>query len=158
MLATWTDMPRDQRVHASGTVLARSATPEQRALLAAFNFAGRCVLKVRDHGPIITDEQRENVPVDVMFARACCSLARDKRDAMPRLADYYSGLLAESAEGSTPEREALAAALKARKVKVKRWTEGAPGGVTPLVYPPGLRQEAYQQVGNATGPCVLLEF
>ena len=48
--------------------------------------------------------------------------------------------------------------LKARKVKVKRWTESAPSGVTPLVYPPGLRQEAYQQLSNATGPCVLLEF
>ena len=118
MLATWTDMPRDQRVHASGTVLARSATLEQRALLAAFNFAGRCVLKVREHGPIITDEQRENVPVDVMFARACCSLARATSATPCRASPTTTADCSPRApRGSTPEREALAAALKARKVR-----------------------------------------
>ena len=156
LLSTWSDIAREERVHNSGGTAVRSALPEQRALLAAHNFAVRCILKVCEHGQIITEEQRANVPVDVMFARACCSLARDKRDAAPSLAKTFSGLLADSAEGSTPERDALALALKRRKVKVRRWGEAAPPGVAPLIYPPGLRHEAQGAAG--WGPCVLLEF
>lgn len=157
VLDTQFDLAAAQRVHSSGTVQVRNATPEARGLLHAFNFAGRILIKVREYGAIVTDEQRESVPVDVLFARACCCLARDTREAAPRLGSYYSGLLAETAEGSTPEREALKDALKKRKIKVRKWADEPPKGVEPLVYPPMLRpcQGSHERLN---GPSVLLEF
>jgi hypothetical protein len=148
LLATWYDVPHEQRQQ-------QARTPEMTKLAAAIEFSTWAVAQVRGFGPIVSAVLRDQATIELKFARACCALANEMLNGSPDLCNIYGGALADDG-GETPERKALGAALLRRKVRIKKWAEEPPRGVVPLVFPPALRPDG--QTDALRGPCALLEF
>ena len=96
---------------------------------------------------------------EVLFARACISLAEWVTDQQMVLDHFFSGACADD-KGETEERLALTKALRTRRVRVVRWRDverqaaEEPANVTPLVFPPGFVDDG----ADRGGACVLLSF
>lgn len=91
---------------------------------------------------------------ELLFARACISLAEWVVENTHALKNFFSGSCADD-KGDTVERAVLARALKARRVRVVRWIDSAHEGVLPLVFPPLFAEDAGE---GLDGPSVLLSF
>ena len=94
---------------------------------------------------------------ELLFARACVSLAEWIVEHQMALNEFFSGACSDE-KGDTVERTALAKALKARRVRLVRWRDSAHDGAAgnaPLVFPPVFEHDA-NDAGD--GPCALLSF
>lgn len=103
----------------------------------------------RNAGMCLKDTNEE-----LLFARACISLAEWIVENQTALDIFFSGACADE-KGDTAERTALARALKARKARVVRWAQ-EPAGVTPLIFPPVFAEDSSDS--GDLGPSVLLSF
>ena len=141
--------------------LPRRMRDEHRAMIRhSDHFAVWVCNTVTDHG---TDEG-QSMPERVKYARVCVKLVTEMIGTAPNLSRLFGGQCTDSNKlnhvggcgpgkvESTPERAALAKALKAHGLKVLSWSDAAPPQVTPLVFPP-----AYRQLTNPPSPYVLLE-
>lgn len=116
-----------------------------RSLGAAERFAVSTLNEVTERGPLKEGDKISNT---CKFSRATVSLAIKLVSSTPRISKMFAGGC-EDREGATPERAALAKALKKYKIKVVRWGEEPKA----LCFPPSFRSQ-----GLAEGPCVLLGF
>lgn len=143
--------------------LAREARGEQRDMVTASDAFTRWVLSTVDaHG---SDAPDKPMPTPVKYARVCVKLAIDMIQRSPNLPNLFGGecVTDERSRSSqsnkttqsdtTPERAALAKALRTHGIKLLGWAEGHQlSGVSPLVFPP-----AYRSQVAAYGPYLLLE-
>jgi hypothetical protein len=92
-----------------------------------------------------------------MYARAAIALAEREMTQTPNCYRLFSGdCCDEEKKVSTPEREVLKKALKARGAKIVRWRDNPTEGekpISPLAFPPSFYSHL---IGD--GPCALIEM
>ena len=112
----------------------------------AERFAISVLNDVTSHGVL---KESDKISGSLKYSRACVGLAVKVASTTPKISKMFSHGC-EDDKGVTPERFALAKALKDRKVKVIRW--GTDDNA--LIFPP-----AFRKIGTKLeGPCVLLGF
>jgi hypothetical protein len=121
------------------------------------SFARWVMSTVDGHG---VDGHEKAMATPVKYARVCVKMAIDMVQRSPNLPTLFGGDCVTSERtghgkpgDTTPERAALAKALKTHGIKLLGWAEPPSlSGVTPLVFPPSHRSSAVQH-----GPFILLE-
>ena len=140
------DMPRNLR------------SENREALRHSDQFATSICNTVADHG----EDRGQSMAERVEYARACIKLVAEMTEQAPNLSRLFGGQCSDpprvSPAGSkapvdtTPERHALANALRVHGIKVLAWSDERTPGVAPLVFPP-----AYLSATVAASPYVLLD-
>jgi len=121
-------------------------------------FANWVCSTVSGHG----EDKGQRMPEPVKYARVCIKLAIELIETAPDLTRVFGGQCTDphrlNAQGktaidATPERAALAKALKPHGVRILAWSDEAPPRVAnPLIFPP-----AYRMVPEPITPYVLLD-
>lgn len=139
------DMPRSMRVK------------YREAVRHSDQFAAWVCSTVVEHG----EDSGQPMPNHVKYARVCIKLVTEMIQTAPNLSRLFGGQCTDpnklnqagkTAIDATPERAALAKALKPHGVRILAWSDDAPPRVTPLVFPP-----AYRSAANCPAPYVLLD-
>ena len=112
----------------------------------AERFAVIILNAVTDHGSL---SENEKINASVKYSRATVALALNLATNTPRISKMFAHGC-EDDKGVTPERFALAKALRTHGIKVIKWGQEPDA----LVFPPAFRGID----AKPDGPCVLLGF
>ena len=93
-------------------------------------------------------------PLRVQYAEAIVTFVENVMVETPVCAVKFSNACADE-KGATPERLALAKALRTRKVRLLRWADEREPNIKALVFPPNWREGTHS---TCYGPAVLLDF
>ena len=118
----------------------------KKTLGEAERFAIGVLNEVTTHGPI---KGSDRLQCNIKYSRACIGLVLKLASNTPKIARMFSHGC-EDDKGTTPERFALAKALKTHGIKVIKWGSDE----NALVFPPSFRGAT----AKPEGPCVLLGF
>ena len=119
----------------------------KKVLGDAERFAITMLNLVTSNGPF---KEGEKMSTSCKYARACVGLAHKLATNTPKIGKMFSHGC-EDDKGVTPERFALAKALKTHGIKVIKWGNDD----NALIFPPSFRG---LDAGKPEGPCVLLGF
>jgi len=119
----------------------------KRTLGEAEKFAISILSEVTLQGPF---RETDKISTSCKYARACVALALKLALSTPKIATIFESKC-DDEKGATPERDALAKALRLHKIKIVRWGQYE----NALVFPPCFRNTPHVK---SDGPCVLLSF